>query len=257
MRSPSADLRCSALSTRKASTQVELRSDQSFAISGLLDQRTTDLLDKSPGIASIPILGNLFKSKNVNHTATELVVVVTPTVVDPLHADTEQPVQPDMPIPTLDRPSSINRWARTTIRVPRRHRLIPTGPRLAMRCPRRSRRIPTRRTTRRSATLLQHRHPRVVRPRHSRVLQHRQSESTPAPTQPSTPAMLAMSPAPDDTRSGQGDLGGAGHRVVRRNEPASSAYGWHRRCEGAFAQRDDSRAPCDGGDHGPLAWVRR
>jgi pilus assembly protein CpaC len=91
-----------ALSTRKALTQVELRSDQSFAISGLLDQRTTDLMDKSPGIASIPILGNLFKSKNVNHSATELVVVVTPSVVDPL-TDTEQPVQPDMPIPTLDR----------------------------------------------------------------------------------------------------------------------------------------------------------
>lgn len=91
-----------ALSTRKASTQVELRSDQSFAISGLLDQRTTDLLDKSPGISSIPILGNLFKSKNINHSATELVVVVTPSVVDPL-TDTEQPTQPDMPIRTLDR----------------------------------------------------------------------------------------------------------------------------------------------------------
>lgn len=92
-----------ALSTRRATTQVELRSDQSFAISGLLDQRTTDLFDKNPGIASIPILGELFKSKNVNHQATELIVVVTPSVVDPL-TDTAQPVQPDLPIPTLDRP---------------------------------------------------------------------------------------------------------------------------------------------------------
>ena len=92
-----------ALSTRRASTQVELRSDQSFAISGLLDQRTSDLMDKNPGIASIPILGYLFKSKNINHQATELVVVVTPSVVDPL-TDTAQPTQPDLPIPTLDRP---------------------------------------------------------------------------------------------------------------------------------------------------------
>ena len=91
-----------ALSTRRATTQVELRSDQSFAISGLLDQRTRDLMDKNPGIASIPILGNLFKSKNVDHSTTELIVIVTPSLVDPL-TDTTQPAQPDLPIPTLDR----------------------------------------------------------------------------------------------------------------------------------------------------------
>ena len=92
-----------AISTRRASTQVELRSDQSFAISGLLDQRTSDLFDKNPGIASIPILGDLFKSKNSNHQATELVVVVTPSVVDPL-TDSPPVAQPDLPVPTLDRP---------------------------------------------------------------------------------------------------------------------------------------------------------
>jgi pilus assembly protein CpaC len=90
-----------ALSTRRASTEVELRSNQSFAISGLLDQRTTDILNKTPGAASIPIIGALFKSKNVNHATTELIVVVTPTVVDPL-SDTVEPKQPDLPIPTLD-----------------------------------------------------------------------------------------------------------------------------------------------------------
>ena len=90
-----------ALSTRRAETEVELRSSQSFAISGLLDQRTTDILSKTPGIASIPILGALFKSKNTNHSTTELVVVVTPTVVDPL-TDTTQPVEPSMPVPVLD-----------------------------------------------------------------------------------------------------------------------------------------------------------
>ncbi|MGD0797221.1 MAG: pilus assembly protein N-terminal domain-containing protein [Acidobacteriaceae bacterium] len=90
-----------ALSTRKAETEVELRSNQSFAISGLLDQRTTDIMSKTPGAASIPIIGNLFKSKNANHSTTELIVVVTPTVVDPL-SDTTEPKQPDLPIPTLD-----------------------------------------------------------------------------------------------------------------------------------------------------------
>jgi pilus assembly protein CpaC len=89
-----------ALSTRRAETQVELRSSQSFAISGLLDQRTTDILSKNPGPASIPILGYLFKSKNVNHSTTELIVVVTATVVDPL-TEATTPVEPDLPIPTL------------------------------------------------------------------------------------------------------------------------------------------------------------
>lgn len=90
-----------ALSTRRASTEVELRSNQSFAISGLLDQRTTDILNRNPGAADIPILGALFKSKNVNHSTTELIVVVTPTVVDPL-TETTVPDQPVLPIPTLD-----------------------------------------------------------------------------------------------------------------------------------------------------------
>jgi pilus assembly protein CpaC len=90
-----------ALSTRRVTTEVELRSAQSFAISGLLDQRTTDIMSKNPGAANIPILGNLFKSKSVNHSTTELVIVVTPTVVDPLD-ETADPAQPDMPIHTLD-----------------------------------------------------------------------------------------------------------------------------------------------------------
>jgi len=90
-----------ALSTRKAETEVELRSDQSFAISGLLDQQTTDIMSKTPGAANIPILGALFKSKNVNHSTTELVVIVTPTLVDPL-TETGEPAQPDLPIPTLN-----------------------------------------------------------------------------------------------------------------------------------------------------------
>lgn len=73
-----------ALSTRRAETQVVLRSGQSFAISGLLDKRTTDALSRTPGIASIPILGQLFKSKGVNLSTSELIVIVTPTIVDPL-----------------------------------------------------------------------------------------------------------------------------------------------------------------------------
>jgi pilus assembly protein CpaC len=90
-----------ALSTRKADTQVVLRSGQTFVISGLLDKRATDQFASTPGIANIPILGQLFKSKSVNHTDQELVVIVTPTIVDPL-TDTAFPDEPHLPIPNLD-----------------------------------------------------------------------------------------------------------------------------------------------------------
>ena len=61
-----------AISTRHADTQVVLSSGQSFAISGLLDKRTTDVLSRTPGITKIPLLGQLFKSKNINLSTSEL-----------------------------------------------------------------------------------------------------------------------------------------------------------------------------------------
>jgi len=90
-----------ALSTRRADTQVELKDGQSFAISGLLDHRTTDLLSKTPGIGDIPILGTLFKSKSINHSVVELVVIVTPSIVDPL-TDSTPPAEPQLVIPPLN-----------------------------------------------------------------------------------------------------------------------------------------------------------
>ena len=90
-----------AISTRRAETQVELRNGQSFAISGLLDHRTTDIFSKMPGIGDIPVLGQLFRSKNVNHSTVELMVVVTPMVVDPL-TDMASPAIPKLPVPLLD-----------------------------------------------------------------------------------------------------------------------------------------------------------
>jgi pilus assembly protein CpaC len=90
-----------AISTRRAETEVELRDGQTFAISGLLDHRTTDLLQKTPGIASVPILGELFKSKNINHSVAELMVLVTATLVDPA-TEPMSPVEPKLPIPLLD-----------------------------------------------------------------------------------------------------------------------------------------------------------
>jgi len=91
-----------AISTRKADTELVLESGQSFAISGLLDQRITDVMEHAPGIASVPILGELFKSKSLNHSIGELIVIVTPTLVDPIaEAKAEELATPAMVVPFL------------------------------------------------------------------------------------------------------------------------------------------------------------
>ena len=103
-----------AISTRRAETDVELRSGQSFAISGLLDHRLTDEFSRMPGIASIPILGQLFRSKGTKRSVVELLVVVTPTVVDPL-TSTQPIVEPQHPLPYVE-PQQFDREVNTSSR---------------------------------------------------------------------------------------------------------------------------------------------
>lgn len=93
-----------AISTREAQTEIELRSGQSFGIAGLLDNRTTAILSKVPGIGDIPILGLLFRSKSINNSHTELLVLVTPTIVDPVNQAAPAPKLPEQPLPFLDSP---------------------------------------------------------------------------------------------------------------------------------------------------------
>jgi pilus assembly protein CpaC len=92
-----------AISTRRAETEIELKDGQTFGIAGLLDRRATALLSKVPGIGDIPVLGQLFRSKSLNKTNTELLVFVTPHIIDPVHAaTTAAPPEPKMPLPTLE-----------------------------------------------------------------------------------------------------------------------------------------------------------
>ncbi len=74
-----------ALATRRMETDIELGEGQSFVIGGLIDQRVTESLSKIPGLANIPLLGALFKSRSEQKTATELVVMVTPEITTPLN----------------------------------------------------------------------------------------------------------------------------------------------------------------------------
>jgi len=91
-----------AISTRNAQTVVELSDGQSFGIAGLLDQRTTTQFSKVPGIGDLPILGQLFRSRSINKSNSELIVIVTPTILDPGAGPTPPPELPKMPIPMLD-----------------------------------------------------------------------------------------------------------------------------------------------------------
>ena len=90
-----------ALSTRTAETEIELKSGQTFGIAGLLDNRTTAIMSKIPGIGDIPILGHLFRSKSINNGQTELLVLVTPTIVDPVNQVGPEPQVPEHPLPFL------------------------------------------------------------------------------------------------------------------------------------------------------------
>ena len=90
-----------ALSTRRAETEVELKDGESFGISGILDNRTTDNLSKVPGIADIPILGQLFRSKNLNRSTMELIVIVTPKIIDTLNGTSPPPSTPATAVPFL------------------------------------------------------------------------------------------------------------------------------------------------------------
>jgi pilus assembly protein CpaC len=70
-----------SLRTRRAETEVELREGQHLAIAGLLDNESTRNMTKIPILGDIPILGELFKSRAVRQRRTELVVIVTPSLV--------------------------------------------------------------------------------------------------------------------------------------------------------------------------------
>jgi pilus assembly protein CpaC len=87
------------LDVRRVKTEIELENNQSFAIAGLIDNMVTENLSKVPGLGDIPLLGKLFQSKSVTRNNTELLVVVTPELVQPIPAGAQPQVV--MPGPFL------------------------------------------------------------------------------------------------------------------------------------------------------------
>jgi pilus assembly protein CpaC len=75
------------ISTRRTETTVELGSGQSFMISGLMRNNNSNGVEKAPFLGDLPILGALFRSKSFRKDETELVVVVTPYLVNPVNGN--------------------------------------------------------------------------------------------------------------------------------------------------------------------------
>jgi pilus assembly protein CpaC len=82
-----------ALTVRRAETTVELGSGQTFAIAGLVQSTNNINAEEVPGLGDVPILGELFKSDQFQHNESELVIMATPYIVQPI----SNPAAPALP----------------------------------------------------------------------------------------------------------------------------------------------------------------
>ena len=94
-----------SLLTRRASTDVELRPGQHLAIAGLLDNQQEVTSDKIPILGEIPIIGTFFSQKETRNRQTELLVIITPYIVEPMDSP---PAIPTGEPPQWDRPDMFN-----------------------------------------------------------------------------------------------------------------------------------------------------
>ncbi|WP_448650679.1 type II and III secretion system protein family protein [Pseudomonas fluorescens] len=75
-----------SFSVRRADTRVEVGSGQTFAIAGLFQRESSQDIEKLPLLGDLPILGNLFRSKRFQRNETELVILITPYLVEPVRS---------------------------------------------------------------------------------------------------------------------------------------------------------------------------
>ncbi len=74
------------LQTRRAKTVIEIRDGKSFAMAGLIRKDFQDTIRQVPLLGSLPIIGTLFRSTGFQNEQTELVIIVTPRLVEPVRA---------------------------------------------------------------------------------------------------------------------------------------------------------------------------
>ena len=72
-----------SLRTRRAETTVDLASGQSFAIAGLMENQSSQNASRMPALGTVPVVGALFRSNAFQRGQTELVIIITPIIVNP------------------------------------------------------------------------------------------------------------------------------------------------------------------------------
>ncbi len=92
-----------ALTKREARTTIELRDGQSFAIAGLLQTDGSRNISQVPWLGSVPVLGTLFRSSGYQNNETDLVVIVTPRLVEPAAPGQKLATPLDASLPSNDR----------------------------------------------------------------------------------------------------------------------------------------------------------
>ncbi|QRK85013.1 type II and III secretion system protein family protein [Pseudomonas granadensis] len=83
-----------ALTIRRTDTSVSLGDGESFVISGLINTTNSSQVNKFPGLGDIPVLGAFFKGSQIKREERELLMIVTPHLVQPLAADAQLPSLP-------------------------------------------------------------------------------------------------------------------------------------------------------------------
>jgi len=90
------------LSVRRTDTSISLADGESFIISGLVSNNTRSSVDKLPGLGNLPILGAFFRQSALVREETELLMIVTPHLVQPLAANARLPQLPGEALRTYD-----------------------------------------------------------------------------------------------------------------------------------------------------------
>nr|WP_230381162.1 type II and III secretion system protein family protein [Pseudomonas guariconensis] len=90
------------LKVRRTDTSISLADGESFIISGLVSSNTRSAVDKLPGLGNLPILGAFFRQSTLNREDTELLMIVTPHLVQPLAANARLPELPGERLRTYD-----------------------------------------------------------------------------------------------------------------------------------------------------------
>ncbi|AZC16118.1 MULTISPECIES: type II and III secretion system protein family protein [Pseudomonas] len=89
-----AGTRVPALTIRRTDTSISLADGESFVISGLISTRNSSQVNKFPGLGDLPVLGAFFRDNSISREERELLMVVTPHLVQPLAVDAKLPALP-------------------------------------------------------------------------------------------------------------------------------------------------------------------